>query len=106
MNIKALTSPIYLCLCRLPGSGKSTFIKSLENPSYYRLLSTDNYIEAEAKLQGKTYSDIFKETAKSAQVDFDLNLEDAIFHRMNIVHDQTNLSFKKRQAILKYIPNT
>lgn len=105
MNLKAITSPWYIMMIGLPGAGKSTFIKNLEHPSTFRLLSTDNYIERHAKYIGKTYSEVFKDVAKEAQNDFDIEFKYALWERYNIVHDQTNLSTKKRQAILNQVPN-
>lgn len=105
MNIKALTSPWYIMMIGFPGCGKSTFINKIEHPSSFQLLSTDNYIEQQAKFLGKTYSEVFKDEAPAAQKDFDQALIVAILQQENIVHDQTNLKLSKRQRMLKTIPD-
>lgn len=51
-------------LVGIPASGKSTWVKSFKGTAI--ILSTDNYIEAFAQVQGKTYSEVFDSTIKEA----------------------------------------
>ena len=46
-------------LVGVPGSGKSTWIKNQDWAKDIPVVSTDNFVEAYAKEQGKTYSEVF-----------------------------------------------
>lgn len=99
--------PELICLVGLPGVGKSYIIKSImdENPGKdYVVVSSDNIIEAIAKSQGKTYSDVFDSSYKQAATQMNNNATDAIKNRRNIIWDQTNLAPGKRKSILNRLP--
>jgi tRNA uridine 5-carbamoylmethylation protein Kti12 len=100
-----LFSPMYIMMVGLPGSGKSTMVTKLVHPAKYQLLSTDAYITMWADQQGLTYNEGFKSLIGPAQENFYAELKDALFSHANIVHDQTNLTVKKRASILSKIPN-
>ncbi len=46
-------------LVGVPGSGKSTWIKSQDWAKDIPVVSTDNFVEAHAKEVGKTYNEVF-----------------------------------------------
>jgi predicted kinase len=48
-------------LIGVPGAGKSTWIKNQEWAKGLPVVSTDNFVEAHAKEQGKTYNEVFKD---------------------------------------------
>lgn len=48
-------------LIGVPGAGKSTWIKNQDWAKDIPIVSTDNFVEAYAKEQGKTYSEVFKD---------------------------------------------
>ena len=48
-------------LIGVPGSGKSTWIANQDWAIDIPVVSTDNFVEAYAKEQGKTYSEVFDE---------------------------------------------
>jgi len=48
-------------LVGVPGSGKSTWIKNQPWAKDLPVVSTDHFVEEEAKRQGKTYSEVFEE---------------------------------------------
>jgi predicted kinase len=48
-------------LIGVPGAGKSTWIKNQEWAKGLPVVSTDNFVEAYAKEQGKTYNEVFKD---------------------------------------------
>lgn len=48
-------------LIGVPGAGKSTWIKNQPWAAGMPVVSTDNFVEAHAKEQGKTYNEVFKE---------------------------------------------
>jgi predicted kinase len=104
---------VALVMVGLPGSGKSTIL----NDSNFLLpyfgdtfdpivvLSSDDYIEAQAKKDGKTYSEVFETYVKDAERNIKERLKTAIDNGHNIIWDQTNLRTKKRKMILDSIPN-
>ena len=62
-------NPELIVLIGLPGVGKSYIINDIihNNPQQkYHIASTDNIIDAIAKEQGKTYSDVFQSEFKNA----------------------------------------
>lgn len=98
----------------VPGSGKSTIVNQLLTTRRYEVgddrpvtvLSTDDYIEAVAQSQGKTYSDVFFTTIKDAEQHLYSMLDRAIQNDHHIIWDQTNLSTKKRKMIMEKVPST
>lgn len=91
-----------------PGVGKTTWWHNkvddyIKSGRIYRI-SSDDYIEIAALNAGKTYSEVFSsavaEASENLKQDFKIALED----QGNIVWDQTNLSAKKRKALLDQIP--
>ncbi len=92
-------------LVGIPNSGKTTFRKN-QDLEYYTVLSTDDYIEKEAKATGSTYNRMFYNHIGKAQTKMNKTLEDAIFNRDNIIWDQTNLTKKKRKLIFSKIPSS
>lgn len=97
-----ITKPVLIVLVGLPGTGKSTFRKRLEG---YRVISSDDWIDAQAKIQGKTYTEIFKETVGDANSAVEATARDASKQKQNVVWDQTNLTSGKRKKILDKFPN-
>ncbi len=98
--------PVFTMLVGVPGSGKSTW---LSNNNYHTLpnvmiLSTDAYIETVAADEGKTYSEVFRDVIKQAEMHLYHCLDVAIKHKMDIIWDQTNLTRKTRMNKLRHIP--
>jgi predicted kinase len=92
-------------LCGLPATGKSTWTdKKLEEASYV-VCSTDNYLEELAKAMNVSYDDVFQDRIQVATKymwqDFDVALSEG----HSVIFDQTNLSVKKRSAILSKVPD-
>lgn len=48
-------------LIGVPGSGKSTWVANQDWAKDLPIVSTDNFVEAYAKEQGKTYNEVFKD---------------------------------------------
>lgn len=84
----------------LPGLGKSTLINKLFDVEDYHIYSTDNYIERIASEQNTTYSEVFLNEIKNATKYADENLNTAVLDEQDVIWDQTNLSVKKRKAII------
>jgi predicted kinase len=93
-------------MCGVPGCGKTTLINRITafQPSYV-VLSTDDYIEKKAQLDGKTYDGIFKDTIKEAEKTLSATLTYAIENEKPIIWDQTNISVKTRKKKLALIPD-
>lgn len=95
-------------LCGIPCAGKSTYIQKLKETDSWKnsvVLSTDNYIESEAKRLGLTYNDIFDDTIESAVRDLEIQFNMAKEKGKNIIWDQTNLTPKTRKKKLSKVPS-
>ena len=92
-------------LIGVPGSGKSTWIKNHADASAM-VLSTDDKIEAAARAQGKTYSEVFKDEIKAANVGMQNDLIRALRDGRDIIWDQTNITRKSRRDKIKQIPHS
>lgn len=90
-------------LVGVPGSGKSTWLKSNLKPNSV-VLSTDDYIDEYAKNTNRTYSEVINECFKGASEKLALDLEYAIQNQFDIYWDQTNINKKIRAEALKKIP--
>lgn len=95
----------FIMLVGIPCSGKSTLVKSYSflNPV---VLSTDNYIDAKAKEENATYSEVFKKYIKEANKDLEVQLKKAIEEERHIIWDQTNVNADSRRSKLSKIPST
>jgi predicted kinase len=97
--------PILTVLVGLPGSGKSTYVKSIINENTF-VYSTDQFIENAAKHFGVTYNEAFADNIKAAGASMNLLLNEAIQKRKHVIWDQTCLSAKKRRGIISRFPNS
>lgn len=105
-----ISKNVYYMLVGLPGSGKSTYFKMLREtyiqtgrPFVY--CSTDDVIENYAEQHKKTYNEVFEDNIKVATKLVEANRDLAVKMAMDIIHDQTNLTTKKRKAWLDAIPD-
>jgi predicted kinase len=94
----------YIQLIGLPGSGKSYFKEQYNNFGKFKIISTDDYIDKEASIQGKTYNEIFQNHIKFATRAMEQDFEYACFEKKNMIHDQTNLTKSKRMKFLSALP--
>ena len=95
-------------LCGIPTSGKSTYVQKLKSMKYWEnavVLSTDDYIEAQAKRVGQTYNEVFDNVIPDATRELELQLNMAKDKGKDIIWDQTNLSIKSRRNKLLKIPS-
>ena len=90
-------------LIGLPGSGKSTVRREIQDTGMM-IISSDDYIETFAKVAGKTYNEVFEEAVGFAQTYVNKTFEECIENRTSFVWDQTNLTKKKRRSIMSRIP--
>ena len=79
-------------------------------PSYSRtnrviILSTDNYIEEQAKRLGMTYNEVFQDCIDEATRQLEMSFVRAKEEGKRIIYDQTNLSIKTRKKKLTKVPS-
>lgn len=92
-------------LIGVPGSGKSTWIKNQDWAKDIPVVSTDNFVEAYAKEQGKTYSEVFDEYMPIA---VKLMANQALVCQANgldVIWDQTSTSIAARKRKFNTLPN-
>jgi predicted kinase len=91
-------------LIGVPGSGKSTWIKSQDWAKDLPVVSTDNFVEAYAKEQGKTYSEVFDEYMPIA---VRLMANQALVCQANgsdVIWDQTSTTVASRKRKFNTLP--
>lgn len=97
--------PTCYILIGVPGSGKSTWIaKQPFDWNNTVIASTDNYVDRQAKQQGKTYSEIFKDTMPDAVRDMAQTVVAAVKNKNDIVWDQTSTTKNTRWKKIRMLP--
>ena len=97
-------SKVYV-LVGVPGSGKSTWVSNQDWAKDCVYISSDKHIEDEARRQGKTYNEVFKDYATTA---VSLMLDDVIAAReagKDIIWDQTSVNVKSRKKKFSMLPD-
>jgi predicted kinase len=92
-------------LIGVPASGKSTWIANQEWAKGMPVISTDNFVEAEAKRQGKTYSEVFDAYMPIA---VRLMTNQALVcqaNNLDVIWDQTSTTIRSRAKKFKLLPN-
>ena len=93
----SMNKPVAYIMVGLPGSGKSTYVETELAGFKHDLVSSDAYIEAKAKEEGKTYGEVFQKYVKDATKNLKNTLDKAIAAKHNIICDQTHMSRKARK---------
>lgn len=91
-------------LIGVPGAGKSTWIKNQDWMKDIPVVSTDNFVEAYAKEQGKTYNEVFKEYMPIA---VRLMANQALVcqaNNLDVIWDQTSVSVSSRKKKFNTLP--
>ena len=91
-------------LIGVPGAGKPTWIKNQDWAVDIPVVSTDNFVEAYAKEQGKTYNEVFKDYMPIA---VRLMANQALICQANdsdIIWDQTSTSVVSRKRKFNTLP--
>ena len=91
---KNMYIPEIVMLCGIPCSGKSTYVNKLLTYEYWEnsiILSTDNYIEEQAKRLGMTYNEVFQDCIDEATRQLEMSFVRAKEEGKRIIWDQTNL---------------
>lgn len=92
-------------LVGVPASGKSTWISTQTLLKDYVIISTDNHIEEYARVEDKTYSQVFNEFMPTA---IKLMAQDVVLARKagkDIIWDQTSISISSRRKKFNLLPN-
>lgn len=92
-------------LIGVPGSGKSTWIKNQDWAVDIPVVSTDNFVEAYAKEQGKTYSEVFDEYMPIAVKLMANQVEICKANGLDIIWDQTSTSVVSRKRKFNMLPD-
>jgi tRNA uridine 5-carbamoylmethylation protein Kti12 len=95
-------------LVGIPCSGKSTCVEKLKKVDYWKnsvVLSTDNYIEEQAKRLGMTYNEVFQDCIDEATRQLEIAFIEAKDKGKDIIWDQTNISRKSRRKKLSKLPS-
>ena len=91
-------------LIGVPGSGKSTWIKSQEWAKDLPVVSTDRFVEAHAEKVGKTYSEVFDEYMPIA---VKLMANQALVcqaNKLDVIWDQTSTTIASRKRKFNTLP--
>lgn len=84
-------------LIGVPGAGKSTWITKQEWAKDCVVVSTDEFVEAYAKQQGKTYNEVFDAYMNLAVQLMADKVVKAREEGKDIIWDQTSMSIKSRK---------
>lgn len=84
-------------LIGVPGAGKSTWITKQEWAKDCVVVSTDEFVEAYAKQQGKTYNEVFDAYMSLAVQLMTDKVVKARQEGKDIIWDQTSMSIKSRK---------
>ena len=92
-------------LIGVPGSGKSTWVNNQEWSNNCCIISTDYWVEEEAKRIGKTYSEIFNDYMPRAVELMTANVVSAREMGNDIIWDQTSTTVKSRLRKFSMLPD-
>lgn len=92
-------------LIGVPGAGKSTWIKAQEWLAGVPVVSTDNFVEAYAKEQGKTYNEVFKDYMPIAVRLMANQAAICQANNLDVVWDQTSTTVSSRKRKFNTLPN-
>lgn len=98
--------PKFIMLVGVPGSGKSTWIRSQKITNDAIILSTDNYIEEKALREDETYTEAFPKYIEEATAQMYEDLEYALQNGKDIIWDQTNTTLRGRRNKIQKIPGS
>ena len=92
-------------LIGVPGSGKSTWIKNQEWALAIPVVSTDNFVDAHARKQGKTYTEVFEEYMPMA-IELMINQVVAVREaEHDVLWDQTSTTVNSRKKKFRMLPD-
>jgi predicted kinase len=92
-------------LVGVPGAGKSTWISNQDWAKDMPVVCTDSFVEAYAKEQGKTYSEVFKDYMPIA---VKLMVNQALIcqaNNLDLIWDQTSTTIASRTRKFNTLPD-
>jgi len=89
----------------VPGSGKSTWIAQQDWAKDCVIVSTDEYVEQEARRQGRTYSEVFDAYMPTAVKLMAEAVNVAREAGMDIIWDQTSTTLVSRRRKFRMLPD-
>jgi len=92
-------------LIGVPGSGKSTWVANQDWAKDCAYISTDHHVERQAKIEGKTYSEVFTDFMPTA---VKMMADDVVKAReagKDILWDQTSTTLASRQRKFVMLPD-
>ena len=92
-------------LIGVPGSGKSTWVKNQIWALGLSVVSTDNFVEAYANQQGKTYSEVFKDYMPIAVRLMANQAEICRANGVDVIWDQTSTTIASRARKFNMLPD-
>jgi predicted kinase len=91
-------------LIGVPGAGKSTWIKNQDWAKDIPVVSTDNFVEAYAKEQGKTYNEVFDEYMPIAVKLMANQAKICEANGLDVIWDQTSTTVNSRRRKFNTLP--
>jgi predicted kinase len=91
-------------LVGVPGSGKSTWINNQKWAVGIPIVSTDLFVEAYAKEQGKTYSEVFEEYMPIAVRLMANQVLVCKSNKVDVIWDQTSTTIATRAKKIRMLP--
>jgi predicted kinase len=89
----------------VPGSGKSTWIKNQTWALGVSIVSTDNFVEAHARKEGKTYNEVFKDYMPIAVELMANQAKTCQANGVDVIWDQTSTTVASRTKKFNMLPN-
>jgi predicted kinase len=92
-------------LIGVPGAGKSTWVANQEWAKDCVYISTDNHVERQAELEGKTYNEVFKDFMPFAVKMMAADVVKAREAGRDIIWDQTSTTIASRKRKFAMLPD-
>lgn len=92
-------------LIGVPAAGKSTWIKSQDWAKDIPVVSTDNFVEAYAQEQGKTYNEVFKDYMPTAVRLMAEQAKECEANGVDVIWDQTSTTVNSRRKKFNTLPD-
>lgn len=98
--------PLFIMLCGVPGSGKTTYSRRAMFDHFVKL-NTDDYLRKKMDEENISYKDSFNNHILQAEFELVENLKAAVKNKSNIIIDQLNLTpVIRRKKLLRVSPET
>lgn len=92
-------------LVGVPGAGKSTWIKNQVKLLGLPVVSTDNFVEAHAAKEGKTYNEVFKDYMPIAVKLMANQVLICQANKLDVIWDQTSTTVNSRKKKFNMLPD-